>query len=242
MIRARVAAERAPDAATRSPCHVWPAVKSTSATTQRGATQLALLGHEAPAFDPSFAGAQRIELADGAWLEVVRGWVSGHAQLFERLLHGVRWQADDRLMYERRVEVPRLHGAPPASIGAVVPAMQAALGRRHDAVFERVSAALYRDGRDGVAWHGDYIARRMQEALVATISLGAPRRFLIRPTGGGASLGLSLGWGDLVVMGGTCQRTHQHCVPKVAHADPRIALMFRPVWKEDIGEPPTTKS
>jgi alkylated DNA repair dioxygenase AlkB len=205
-------------------------VTSSPAIVQRGATQLALLGREAPTFDESFAGAQRIVLADGAWLEVVRGWVRGHAQLFDQLLHGTRWRADDRLMYERRVEVPRLHGTPPASVGAVVQAMRRALDVRHEAAFERVSVALYRDGRDGVAWHGDYIARRLPEALVATVSLGAPRRFLVRPTGGGPSLGLSLGWGDLVVMGGSCQRTHQHCVPKVAHADPRIALMFRPVW------------
>jgi alkylated DNA repair dioxygenase AlkB len=72
----------------------------------------------------------------------------------------------------------------------------------------------------------------MDEALVATVSIGEPRRFLVRPTGGGRSLALAIGWGDLVVMGGSCQRTHQHAIPKVAHAGPRIAIMFRPTWPE----------
>lgn len=58
----------------------------------------------------------------------------------------------------------------------------------------------------------------------------------MRPTGGGTSLGLQLGWGDLLVMGGSCQRTYQHAVPKVARADPRIAIMFRPVWPDDGGD------
>jgi alkylated DNA repair dioxygenase AlkB len=83
-----------------------------------------------------------------------------------------------------------------------------------------------------VAWHGDYVARRMTEALVATVSVGAPRRFLLRPKGGGPSIALSLGEGDLLVMGGSCQRTWDHCVPKVKRAEPRIAIMFRPIWKE----------
>jgi alkylated DNA repair dioxygenase AlkB len=77
-----------------------------------------------------------------------------------------------------------------------------------------------------------YVARAMDEALVATVSLGEPRRFLLRPTGGGRSIAFSLGWGDLLVMGGASQRTWQHAVPKVAHADPRLAVMFRPTWYE----------
>jgi alkylated DNA repair dioxygenase AlkB len=60
--------------------------------------------------------------------------------------------------------------------------------------------------------------------------VGGQRRFLLRPYGGGHSIALNLGWGDLLVMGGTCQRTWQHCLPKVAHAEPRIAIMFRPSW------------
>jgi alkylated DNA repair dioxygenase AlkB len=117
--------------------------------------------------------------------------------------------------------------------------VQAALSERYRERFERVSVALYRDGRDSVAFHGDYVARKLPEALVASVSLGAPRRFLLRRTSGAnrptergdrRSIALSLGAGDLLVMGGTCQRTYQHAVPKVAHAEPRLTIMFRPIW------------
>jgi alkylated DNA repair dioxygenase AlkB len=110
--------------------------------------------------------------------------------------------------------------------------MRRALNVRFGTAFERVSLGYYRDGRDSVAWHGDYVARRLPDALVATVSVGAPRRFLVRPHGGGKSIAFSIGWGDLIVMGGSCQRTYQHAVPKVARADPRIAIMFRPIWKD----------
>lgn len=72
--------------------------------------------------------------------------------------------------------------------------------------------------------------------------VGAPRKFLLRRAGGGPSRSLTLGWGDLLVMGGTCQRTYQHAIPKVARAAPRIALMFRPKWTaDDPDAPPTTE-
>jgi alkylated DNA repair dioxygenase AlkB len=90
-----------------------------------------------------------------------------------------------------------------------------------------VSAGWYRDGNDSVAFHGDRIARERAEAVVATVSLGGARRFLIRPKSGGESRSFSLGHGDLVVMGGSCQRTWEHGIPKSKSAEPRIALMFR---------------
>jgi alkylated DNA repair dioxygenase AlkB len=144
------------------------------------------------------------------------------------------WRSEERKMYDRMVDVPRLYATIPRD-GPGHPSlfeMRRALDRRYATTFEHVSLALYRDGRDSVAWHGDQVARKLPEALVATVSVGAPRRFLLRPYGGGRSFGYSLGWGDLVVMGGSCQRTYQHAVPKVARAEPRIAIMFRPTWQE----------
>ena len=207
-------------------------------------SQLALFGRQdAVGIEKTFASVERIALADGAWLELARGWLTGHERVFEILHRGVEWRSENRVMYERVVDVPRkfavLEGRA-AELHPLFAEMRAALDARYQTAFERLSVALYRDGRDSVAWHGDYVARRMPEALVATISVGAPRKFMIRPAGGGASRSLSLGWGDLLVMGGTCQRTHQHAVPKVARAEPRIAIMFRPVWTEnDPDEPPT---
>ncbi len=140
-------------------------------------------------------------------------------------------------MYERVVEVPRLHAVLPADGDghAVLASIRRALDARYATAFERVSLAFYRNGEDSVAWHGDYVARRLPEALVATVSVGAPRRFLLRPHGGGRSIALELGWGDLIVMGGSCQRTYQHCIPKSARAEPRIAIMFRPIWDDRAG-------
>ena len=192
-----------------------------------------LLGREEPRCDDTFATLERTWLDDESWIERAPGWLEGHATLFERLRAGVTWREESRQMYDRVVDVPRLVAMlPPGERPPVVEEMRRALERRYATAFPRVSAALYRDGRDSVAWHGDYVARTMKEALVATVSVGAARKFLIRPTGGGASRAWSIGCGDLVVMGGGCQRTHQHAIPKAARAQPRIAIMFRPVWDD----------
>lgn len=196
------------------------------------AYQVSLFGRHAPRFDATFAALERVTLGDGAWLDVARGWLDGHAALFDELRDGVAWREESRRMYDRLVDVPRLFAVlPPEARPPILDQMRLSLGARYGTDFARVSVALYRDGSDSVAWHGDYVARTMDEALVATVSLGEPRRFLVRPTGGGRSLSLAIGWGDLVVMGGSCQRTHQHAIPKVAHAGPRIAIMFRPTWE-----------
>ena len=146
-------------------------------------------------------------------------------------------------MYDQTVDVPRQIAVADdaAPLHPVLDDMRRALEARYATRFPRLSFAYYRDGRDSVAWHGDYVARTMREALVATVSVGAPRRFLLRPAAGGPSRALSLGWGDLVVMGGTCQRTYRHAIPKVAHAAPRIAIMFRPHWPEQGDDARQTK-
>ncbi|MDB4943957.1 MAG: Alkylated repair protein AlkB [Labilithrix sp.] len=195
--------------------------------------QLGLFGgREEPRIEPSFAGMTRIVLDHGAWIDVARGWLHGHETLFEQLAARAAWRSESRVMYERTVDVPRQIAVleDPDAIHPVLNEMRRALDARYGTSFERLTAALYRDGRDSVAWHGDTTAREMPDALVATVSVGVPRKFLLRPTGGGASTALMLGWGDLVVMGGTCQRTYQHAIPKVARAGARMAIMFRPVW------------
>jgi alkylated DNA repair dioxygenase AlkB len=198
--------------------------------------QQSLFGREEAGIDLSFARGKRIDLGLGAWIDLVPGWLSGHARLFEELVARVSWRSDERKMYDRVVDVPRLYGSSTEKLERALPileSMRVALDARYGTSFERLTFGYYRDGRDSVAWHGDYVARRMPEAFVATVSVGSPRRFLLRPTGGGKSIGFSLGWGDLVVMGGSCQRTFQHAIPKVAEAGPRIAIMYRPVWRDD---------
>ena len=113
--------------------------------------------------------------------------------------------------------------------------MRQRLSERYGETFTRVSYALYRDGRDSVAWHGDTTARDMERALVATVSLGAPRRFLLRPAAGGRSIGFALGGGDLYVMGGRCQADWYHGVPKLPECGPKISAVWR--WTAKVGRP-----
>lgn len=194
--------------------------------------QLDLFAAPAIGFDAGFAGLGRRELSDGAWVDYQPGWVTGHDGLFGELEQSLRWRTEKRKMYERVVTTPRLLASVPKD--GIVEEMRRALSVRYGEEFVRTTAALYRDGDDSVAFHGDTTARDMEAALVATVSLGQPRRFLLKPTEGGASIVYQLGRGDLIVMGGTCQRTWRHGIPKVAKvAGPRIALMFRPSWSAD---------
>lgn len=181
---------------------------------------------------------QRTVLAHGAWIDVRRGWLGGADALFQRLLVTVPWQAEQRPMYDRLVAVPRLlsfydDGEPLPDVALVE--ARYALDRHYRAElgeeFVTAGLCLYRDGRDSVAWHGDRIGRsRTEDTMVAILSVGAPRALLLRPRAGGApTLRHVLGHGDLIVMGGSCQRTWEHAVPKTAGTvGPRISIQFRP--------------
>jgi alkylated DNA repair dioxygenase AlkB len=181
----------------------------------------------------------RTPLSRGAWVDLRPGWLAGAAELFARLAGDVPWRAEKRQMYDRVVDVPRLlcfyaEGQPLPD-----PALEearAALNAHYEAELGEplvtAGLCLYRDGRDSVAWHGDTIGRGSSEdTVVAIVSLGTPRTLLLRPRGGGApARRYELGHGDLLVMGGSCQRTWEHAVPKtVRPAGPRISVQFRPV-------------
>lgn len=179
----------------------------------------------------------RTVLGDGAWLDVQRGWVHGADTLFERLQGTVAWRAERRQMYERVVDVPRLVAFYDRTVALPDPALvelKAALDAHYapelGEPFVTAGLCLYRDGRDSVAWHGDRIGRSStQDTMVAIVVLGSPRAFLLRPRGGGATIRHEFGHGDLVVMGGSCQRTWEHAVPKSARATgSRISVQFRP--------------
>lgn len=192
--------------------------------------QRSLFGGDALAFDATFRALRRTSLSDGAWIDHCPGWVAGHERLMDRLVESTRWQKLRQPMYDRVVDVPRLVASLPED-GPGDPfleTMSDALAARYGTKLPHVGLALYRDGNDSVAWHGDRVGRDLPEALVATVSLGEPRRFGLRPAAGGASRWLMLGWGDLLVMGGSCQRTWRHAIPKVAHAHPRVVIAFRP--------------
>jgi alkylated DNA repair dioxygenase AlkB len=193
--------------------------------------QLSLLGREAVSFDATFADVTRVDLSSDAWIEYAHSFVHGHAVLFERLLTNVDWQSTTQRLYDREVVTPRLV-ASAENLRVAEPILDeiaVALSARYGVAFDRITFALYRDGHDSVAWHRDGVLRRQRRGLVATVSIGEPRPFLVRPRIVGAqALRYQLGWGDLMVMGGTCQVTCYHAVPKARHvAGPRIAIMFR---------------
>ncbi|MEV5847142.1 MULTISPECIES: alpha-ketoglutarate-dependent dioxygenase AlkB [unclassified Streptomyces] len=182
-------------------------------------------------------GIGRTVLGSGAWIDVLPGWLSGADVLFERLAADVPWHAERRTMYDNVVDVPRLlafYGAGDPLPHPVLTEAREALTRHYaDELGEPFATAglcHYRDGRDSVAWHGDRIGRGAREdTMVAILSVGAPRDLLLRPLRGGPSVRRPLGHGDLIVMGGSCQRTWEHCVPKTARAaGPRISVQFRP--------------
>ncbi|MFD0275664.1 alpha-ketoglutarate-dependent dioxygenase AlkB [Kitasatospora sp. NPDC127111] len=183
-------------------------------------------------------GLRRRQLGAGAWVDVLTGWLSGADELFEHLAAQVPWRAEQREMYERTVEVPRLlasygEGDPPPHpvLGDARAVLSAHYAAELGEPFRTLGLCYYRDGRDSVAWHGDRIGRGAREdTMVAIVSVGEPRALLLRPQGGGGpAVRHLLGHGDLLVMGGSCQRTWEHAVPKTARpVGPRISIQFRP--------------
>ncbi len=198
--------------------------------------QPSLFGGGEPDFDPFLTRIERTELSDGAWVEHLPNWLQGEQTLFDRITSETEWTASRRPMYDRVVDVPRLTASLPRN-GPMPPVLRSIarlLTARYGEPCRRVGLAWYRDGSDSVAPHGDQIARNMHNTVMATVSCGARRRFLLSPAdraAGGDSVSFDLGHGDLLVMGGTIQRTWRHGVPKTARpVGPRLCIMFRPPW------------
>jgi alkylated DNA repair dioxygenase AlkB len=193
---------------------------------------------EEAALTPLTGSVVRHELSRGAWVDHLPGWVTGSDEVLEVLLGDIGWRADRRQMYEREVAVPRLlrwYGGREQLPHPLLTDAREALNRHYAAElgerFVTAGMCLYRDGRDSVAWHGDRVGRgRSTDTMVVIVSFGSPRPLMLRPAGGGGeSLRFPLGHGDLVVMGGSCQRTWEHCIPKTAKpVGPRVSVQFRP--------------
>ena len=196
------------------------------------AWQPSLFGAAEIGFDESFSRLERITLDPTSWVDHAPGWVTGSDQLFAEVLETRNWGQRSRRMYDNKVREPRLTAPWNAQSGeplepAILEEMRAALSRKYGVEFDSIGFNLYRDGNDSVAWHGDRIKKEIENPIVALVSLGEARRFLLRPKGGGKSRAFMLGHGDLFVTGGKTQRTWDHSVPKVALAGPRISLAFR---------------
>jgi alkylated DNA repair dioxygenase AlkB len=205
-----------------------------------------------PGLAPLAGRLARHELSRGAWVDHLPGWVAGSDTVLQTLLDGVDWRAERRRMYDGVVDVPRLlrwYGADEPLPHRVLTEARDRLSEHYAAElgepFVTAGMCLYRDGRDSVAWHGDTVKRPQHrsaaplrplegrsahvDTMVAIVSFGAPRPLLLRPRGGGSSRRFPLGHGDLVVMGGSCQRTWEHAIPKTARSvGPRVSVQFRP--------------
>ena len=182
---------------------------------------------------------RRHHLTAGAWVDVLPGWVQGSDPVFETLLADVDWRAERRQMYDGVVDVPRLlrwYGRDEQLPHPALAEARVALSEHYAAElgeeFATAGMCLYRDGRDSVAWHGDTLGRsRTEDTMVAIVSFGSPRNLMLRPRSGGhETLRFPLGHGDLIVMGGSCQRTWEHAIPKTARpVGPRVSVQFRPI-------------
>lgn len=179
----------------------------------------------------SFDGLRRDALDARSWLDVVPGWVGDHAALFDLLRERAPWQQRSRQMWDSTVLEPRLVAVWPT--GAALPPELAeladVLSDRYGVRFDSCLVNLYRDGSDAVAWHADTVRKVLRDPLVATVSLGARRSFLLRPAGGGpVARRYAPGGGDLLVMGGACQHDWHHTVPRERTASgARMSITLR---------------
>jgi len=180
---------------------------------------------------PTTARGRRIELDAASWVECYPGWLAGSDDLFACLLEALPWEQRERPMFEKVVLEPRLTAqiddlaeVPHRGLRDCAEALSEQYGVRYDHLWLN----LYRDGRDSTAWHGDRISCRRQVCIVPVLSLGATRRFLLKPRSGGASVGFRPAAGDLIVMGGRCQKQWVHAVPKAVDVvGARISVNFQ---------------
>jgi alkylated DNA repair dioxygenase AlkB len=203
-----------------------------STTPPIAAWQPSLWAHQSPVVDPSFTGLERIALDRDSWVDHCPGWMAGSDQAFEQLVSDVVWSQRRRWMYDRQVDEPRLtswreFGEQGGAAHQWLEDARSSLSARYGVHFDSMGINLYRGGADSVAWHRDRIPSEIADPVVALVSLGEPRKFLLRPQGGGRSHVFKLGRGDLLVTGGQTQRRFEHSVPKVKMAGPRLSIAFR---------------
>ena len=193
--------------------------------------QASLFAAGEPGFDPSLQGVRRLALDETSWLDHLPRWLEGSDHVFAELVARLPWRQRTVPMYDRLVQEPRLVWWWTAEEGpSPLPLLEEAgraLTRHYGREFDSIGCNYYRTGSDSVAWHGDRMRHTQVDPLVAIVSVGAPRPFLLRPRGGGHSLSFLLGQGDLLVMGGAVQHDWEHTVPKVAVAGPRISITYR---------------
>lgn len=191
--------------------------------------QMSLFGCGAPRLPDNFNPVRRTDLGNQSWIDFAPNWLPGADAWFHQITTDLKWSTASRPMYDRVVDVPRLIVSFKRSSDAVPSPLLRLAGRfdqYYDRFFTSIGCNWYRDGRDSVAMHRDRI-KRPSDSIIAIVSVGERRSFLLKPDDGGPTKKFNLGHGDLLVMGGATQKYWQHAVPKAASAGPRICMMFR---------------
>lgn len=186
------------------------------------------------------APVERIQLDETSWVDVCRGWLAGADALYDALLHDVAWQSSRLFRYDHWVEERRLGSFWRPGAPLPHPALAEAhrtLQHRYRVELVGFSLLQYRDGGDGQAFHRDTDMKWLDDTVIAILSLGATRPWLLRPRtsrhttaeGRGATHDLQPAAGDLLVMGGRCQADWEHSVPYLAPSavGTRVSLQWR---------------
>jgi alkylated DNA repair dioxygenase AlkB len=196
---------------------------------------------------------ERRQLDDDSWVDVTRGWLCDADHIYELLAGSVPWRQGRVFRYERYLDEPRMGYWYRRDTPYPHPALTAAhraIQHQYRVTFGGVGLAYYRDGRDSVAPHRDTDLRYCENTVIAILTLGARRPWVLQPRHSGERLredrtegiDLSPAGGDLLVLGGRCQVDWLHAVPKVRTAAPlgRISAQWR--WTSKTGRPESQPS
>ena len=172
------------------------------------------------------ARIERIDLAPNSWVELVPAFVRDADAVFAELHASLDWQQTEVLRYDHYVPENRLGVGVRSDANPLFRQTDLHLRSRYRVQFTGVAAILYRDGQDFQGLHSDREMRWLDDTLIAIVVLGARRPFVLRPRlergvpveriPAGTSpddVVLTPGEGDLLVMGGACQREWLHGVP-----------------------------
>jgi alkylated DNA repair dioxygenase AlkB len=197
------------------------------------------------------APVERIDLGAGAWVDVVRAWIPEPDEVEAHLLATVPWQASQLFRYDHMVEEKRVGAWWARGRGMPLPHPALAeatrvLQHRYGVTFDGFAMLQYRNGGDGQAFHRDTDMRYLEDTIIAVLTFGATRPWLMRPRsakhtdapGKGATLDLAPATGDLLVMGGRSQADWEHSVPYLgaqSTVGPRLSIQWR--FARPVGRP-----
>ncbi len=193
---------------------------------------------------------ERVSLPPTSWVEVMPGFIRRAEATFRELHDLLTWQQTEVLRYDRYVPERRLGSAVRADAHPTLRQVDLHLRSRFRVAFTGVAAILYRNGEDFQGLHSDREMRWLDETLIAIVVLGQRRPFVLRRRAAGGvpvervpsgsdpgDIVLMPGEGDMLVMGGACQREWLHGVPQASTDQPRISLTWR--WTSRRGRPDT---